>query len=175
MIKKWKLIKSKRVFNTPFMVINNNDYLLPNGKKAHNFYKLERRDYVLIVVFNNDGKILVEKQYRWGANDFVYELPAGWINENEFSLEAAGRELREETGYVLKNAKELGVVYAQPGFCNMSAHIVKGFSDKLLVRKPEFDEEAIELSFMSKEEIQKKIKMGIIKDMGFITAMSFLD
>jgi len=172
--KTWKLIRSDYLLDNPWIKIKDNDYLLPNGKKAEHFYQLVRKNYILVIVQNDEGHILVEKQYRWGVSDFVYEIPAGFINDGEPPLEAAIREVKEETGYVLKNVKLLGEIYPQPGFCTMHAFIIKGTVANLTQSNPEFDEEDIELAFMSIPQIKKDIKKGKIKDMGFISAISFL-
>lgn len=172
--KKWKLLKSKPLIDTPWLKIRDNNYQLPNGKKAEHFYQLVRKNYVLVIVQNDQGQILVERQYRWGVDDFVLEIPAGWINDNEKPTEAATREVAEETGYILKNPELLGEIYAQPGFCTMHAFIVKADAAGITTNTPDPEEEDIKFTFMSIEKIRKLIKDGRIKDMGFISAISFL-
>lgn len=171
---KWRLVNSQIVFDTPYLVIKDNDYLLPNSKKAEHFYQLVRNNYVLVIVQNDQGEILIEKQYRWGVDDFVYELPAGWINESEDSVDAAKREVVEETGYIVRDVVKLGKIYPQPGFCTMHAIIFKAEIESQKTATPEFDEEDTEMEFMSLEKIKSLVKDGTIRDMGLIAALSFL-
>lgn len=117
-LKKWKLVKSKPVFESKWMSIFNNTYKLPDGKVVENYLHLKRPDYVLIIAKDKYGNILLERNYRRGVDDFVYELPAGWIDKGESSSEAAVRELKEETGYG-GEVSEVWEVYPQPAFSSM--------------------------------------------------------
>lgn len=80
---------------------------------------LDKKNAVAIVLFNHDySKVLLVKQFRAGANGMVYELPAGII-EDEDALEAAFRELREETGYSKDDVSDINLIgdyYASPGY-----------------------------------------------------------
>lgn len=95
--KRWKLIKSKPLLQTKWISILKNDYELPDGKVVEGYYQLERPNYVLIVSIDSKKRLVVERNYRRGVNDFVYELPAGWVDKEESPKEAAERELKEET------------------------------------------------------------------------------
>ena len=172
--KKWKLTKSKSLVDTPWLKINDNNYLLPDGKKVEHYYQLVRKNYVLVLVQNDQGQILVEKQYRWGVDDFVLEIPAGFINDQENPVDAAIREVKEETGYLLKDVELVGEIYPQPAFCTMHAFIVTAKATGLTTSTPEPDEEQIQFTFFDLDRIKRDIKDGRIKDMGFISALSFL-
>lgn len=174
-LKSWKKIGSELLIKNPYITVEQNTYILPNGKRAEGYFRLLRSDYVLVLAFNEKREILVEKQYRWGVDDVVYELPAGWINKGEKPEDAAGRECEEETGFVIGETKYLGSIYAQPGFCNMAAHIVTGVIKKETSRKPDYDEEDLELEFISPKKVRELIKKGTIRDMGFAAAMTLFE
>ncbi|MCL4384649.1 NUDIX hydrolase [Patescibacteria group bacterium] len=173
--KKWRLLSSKNLLSTPYLSVQDNDYLLPDGQKARHFYQLIRKDYVLVFVTNDRHEILVEKQYRWGVDDFVYELPAGFLNEGEDPLAAAVREVQEETGYQLKDLTLCGQIYPQPGFCTMRAFVVQASISGLTVKNPEFDETDIPLEFWSLEKVKAAAKQGIIKIWAFFRLLSIFD
>lgn len=65
----------------------------------------------------------MQQQYRRGVDKIVYELPTGWVDKNEKPKKAALRELEEETGYIGRQSKLLGILDAQPGFCTMRAYV----------------------------------------------------
>jgi ADP-ribose pyrophosphatase len=169
-MKKWTLISSRPTFESKWMTIKSNDYELPNGKLAKEYLHLDRPDYVLIVA-HKDNSLLVEKQYRRGVDDFVYELPAGWIDKDETPEKAASRELKEETGYLGK-AAFLGTIYPQPGFSSMLAHIVEvQLNDEITDRELENDER-IEFEFIEFNNLDAMVVDGKCKDMGMLAALN---
>jgi len=96
---------------------------------------------VLAVDDGADGpRILLEKQYRHAAGRFLYEIPAGRIDEGESELKAAKRELEEETGYSARSWKRILRFWASPGFVAeaMSLYLARGL--KLGQARPEADE-----------------------------------
>lgn len=81
-------------------------------------------DWVSIMV-EKEGKLLVEKQFRYGANDYVEEFPCGMVEKGEDPLDAAVRELEEETGYKLldkTNVIKMGVTSPNPAFMTNTMH-----------------------------------------------------
>jgi ADP-ribose pyrophosphatase len=169
--KKWKLVEKKLVWESKWMSIEDRTYNLPNGKRGEGYFHMNRTDYVLVLAFDEQNRMVVERQFRRGVDDFVYEVPAGAIDKGETPIEAAKRELKEETGYSGEGnlVKE---IYTQPGFTDMKAYVVVlHITDKNGQHAREHDEE-IEFEMMTMEEIEKMVKNGEIKDMGFLTALA---
>ena len=86
--------------------------------------KIKAPDWVSIMV-EKEGKLLVEKQFRYGANDFIEEFPCGIVENDEDPLEAARRELAEETGIMLLDKTEivkLGQTNPNPAFMTNTMH-----------------------------------------------------
>lgn len=97
MIYKWKLIKSEIVLDK-FYKVARRCYKLPNGKEK-DFYIALQNNTVIILPITQDNQVVLTRQYRPGPDQIITELPAGRIEEGEKVLEAAARELLEETGY----------------------------------------------------------------------------
>lgn len=72
-------------------------------------------DTVLILPILPDGRIVLERQYRYSAGKYLYELPAGHIDEGESPHHTAVRELEEETGYTARSVKQVFKAYPSPG------------------------------------------------------------
>lgn len=174
-MKKWKLKKSEPLFKSKWMSLYSNSYKLPNGKVIDDYLHLDRADYVLVLAVRNGKELLVEKQYRRGVDEFNFELPAGWIDKDESPLNAASRELKEETGYEGRRGRVLSELYAQPAFCSMKAHVVllEVGGGKPQKQKIE-DDENIEFYFIEISKVKEMIKKGGIIDMGFLSAFSLL-
>ncbi|MBN1168923.1 NUDIX hydrolase [Candidatus Woesebacteria bacterium] len=172
--KRWKLLKSKPIFETKWMSLYSNDYELPNGKVAKDYFHLARPNYVLIIAIDDSDRIVVEKNYRRGVDDFVYELPAGWLDEGETPEEAAERELKEETGYIGK-AEMVGELYPQPGFSSMKAYGALVRINKEDKGEQELGhDEHIDYELIDLDEVQKMLKDGKIKDMGFLSLLTLV-
>lgn len=170
--KRWKLLKSKPILENKWLSVYSNDYELPDGKVGKNYYHLSRPNYVLIIAIDDSNRIVVQKNYRRGVNDFVYELPAGWIEKDESPIEAAERELKEEAGYS-GEATLLGELYPQPGFSSMRAYgaLVKITSNDKGEQELGHDEH-IEYKLFEIDEVYKMITEGKIKDMGFLSVLA---
>jgi ADP-ribose pyrophosphatase len=123
---------------------------------------------VVILAMDNtknkkDPWIVMERQYRHAANQFLWELPAGKLEAGEDPVAGAQRELEEETGYRAKKWKPLVEYYASPGFLGES---MKVFLAEGLVAgeaHPEDDEE-IELRLVKLSDVIKMIDKGAIMD-----------
>jgi 8-oxo-dGTP pyrophosphatase MutT (NUDIX family) len=102
----WEIISSRQVLDTPFLKIRCEELALPDGTTLDEYYIIENRGWVGIVPVTEDGRIIINKQYKHGIGQEVLEFPAGGIDENEADpLIAAHRELMEETGYSVDSDK----------------------------------------------------------------------
>lgn len=70
-----------------------------------------------------DPQILLLRQYRYAAEDFIYEVPAGRINPGEDAATCASRELTEETGCTAERVEHLYSMYTTPGFTDEQIHV----------------------------------------------------
>jgi len=111
----------------------------------------------------DDPTILIERQYRHAANDFLLELPAGRIEPGEAPLAAAKRELIEETGFRAKRWSKLVRYYASPGFLAETMQIYLAQDIRPGVAQPEIDEK-ITLRHIPLSELVRDIQEGKILD-----------
>ena len=96
----WEVVSTHRVLDTPYLKIRREHVVLPNGTVIPDYYIIENRGWVGIVPFTEDGRFLLNRQYKHGIGLVVVEFPAGMIEEHEDNpLLTAHRELMEETGY----------------------------------------------------------------------------
>lgn len=118
---------------------------------------LEAPDWVNVVAVTTDGKIVMVEQYRFGVGELTIEPVGGMIDEGEESLEAAKRELLEETGFGDGNWRYLGSVQANPAIHDNLCHhwLVEDVS---LVQAPTPDDgEAIAVHLMTLDEVKQAI------------------
>jgi ADP-ribose pyrophosphatase len=83
---------------------------------------VEHPGAVAIIALDEAERVLLVKQYRHAVRAVTLEIPAGTLEPDEDPLEAAQRELREETGYRAGQLERLGVIYTAPGFSTEYIH-----------------------------------------------------
>ena len=112
---KFELIDSERIFEGRVFTIRRDNLRTPDGRTTK-FDIVEHHGSVVIVPVDEEGNLLLVRQYRHAAVDNLLELPAGVLELNEEPALSAARELREETGMAAKNLVELGKFYLAPGY-----------------------------------------------------------
>ena len=98
--RKWKDLESKKLLSKgTWMNLRQEKVQLPSGAIVPEWFVLEFPEWINIIAITKDGDFVMEDQYRHALGETHYELPAGVVDEGETPLEAAKRELTEETGY----------------------------------------------------------------------------
>ncbi|MGZ3417295.1 MAG: NUDIX hydrolase [Polyangiales bacterium] len=90
------------------------------GRSIHTF---ETDDWCNVVPVTREGNIVLVTQHRFGIESRSIEIPGGIVDEGEAPIEAARRELHEETGYVCDDIVPLGVVHANPALQPTRLHM----------------------------------------------------
>ncbi|MCR4326124.1 MAG: NUDIX hydrolase [Candidatus Roizmanbacteria bacterium] len=95
----WKLIKRNKSYSSKFVNVYEDTVQLPSGKIIENYTVVEKPSIVMIVATDAHNNLLILKEYKYAANEVLLTLPAGHLKEKEDPVEAAKRELFEETGF----------------------------------------------------------------------------
>ena len=104
----------KEIFDGVIVNLVVDTVTLPNGATATREMILHN-GAVCVVPITDDGRIIMERQFRYPFNEVIWEIPAGKIDKGETDpLAAARRELREETGYEAENMEFIGMYYPSP-------------------------------------------------------------
>jgi len=132
----------------------------------------------VVVLAVDDSKspprVLLERQYRYAADDYLWELPAGHIDPGEEPAHAAKRELLEETGFSAKHWKRALKFFVSPGILDetMDVYLATGLTRGKA--EPE-DDERIQTRFFSLPAALKMAHSGVIKDAKTLTSLFWLD
>ncbi len=132
-------------------------------KHTHKKYVVLHCGGVGVLPFIDPKTVLLVKQYRYPIDEILLEVPAGRIDEGEDPLEAAQRELQEETHYKAQKIEPLGTLYPSPGFCTEKVYVYAAHN---LTRSPLPKDlgEVIELIALPFTKALEKVKNGEIND-----------
>src|SRR5262249_52439963 len=141
-LKKARLLSSRQAYRGPVFSVTTDEVLEPTGIRARRDIVRHSGSVVVLAVDESfpSPRVLLEKQYRHAAGKFLYELPAGRIDEGERELEAAKRELLEETGYSARTWKRILRFWASPGFVAETMSLYLARSLRPGQARPENDE-----------------------------------
>ena len=117
-MKKWKTLSSEYLHRRPWLTVRKDVVQLPNGVIHDEYYVLEYPTWVNIIARTRNGKYVMVEQYRHGLHEIFTELVAGIAEPGEEPIEAARRELLEETGYGNGEWRLNMVICANPGSQN---------------------------------------------------------
>jgi ADP-ribose pyrophosphatase len=164
---KAQILSSEVVWQGPVFRVERDKLIEPGGYENQRDIIRHNGSVVILAIDNSRNKknpwVVMERQYRHAANQFLWELPAGKLEEGEEPVAGAKRELAEETGYVAKKWKPLVEYFASPGFLGeaMKVYLAEGLvaGDA----HPEEDEK-IELRLVKLSDVLKMIDKGMIQD-----------
>ena len=167
-----RVLSSKTVFRGRVFSVVTDRVAEPNGVIAQRDVIRHPGSIVVLAVDESTGnpRILLERQYRYAANAYMWELPAGRIDEGETKLAAAKRELLEETGYTAKKWTRALRFYASPGFVDETMDVY--LAEKLIKgeAQPEEDER-IAARLVPLEQVVRMVMTGKITDAKTMTSV----
>lgn len=174
--KQVRVLSSRWVFRGPVFGVTSDVVVEPSGVKARRDTVRHQGSVVVLAVDGADGcepRVLLERQYRYPANDYLWELPAGRIDEGEAALAAAKRELLEETGYTAQHWERALFFYASPGFCDETMTIYQACGLKRGAAQPEEDE-VISKRLFPLSAALRMVHTGTIRDGKTIAGLFWL-
>lgn len=158
-----KQLSSENVFKGVLLDVYCDDIELPNGRNAKREY-IKHVGAACVVPVDNDGNIIIEKQFRYPFHKVLTEIPAGKLDSKEEPhLEAALRELREETGFTAEKMVYLGEFLPT---CAYSDEVIHMYLATGLTKGEQQldDDEFVGVEKMPLNEAVKEIMAGNITD-----------
>lgn len=157
-----KLISSKEITKNKIFRVTLDDAVDPGGFEIKRFIVQHRGSAVMMPVDENN-RILLVRQYRLPARRYLWELPAGSIDEGETALQTARRELVEETGYRAKSWQKLAEFFPSPGFLaeKMTIYLATGLTAG---EATPMEDERIEVRWFTAKQVDDMLRAGKILD-----------
>lgn len=168
-----KQLDSRLMYDGNFITVRKDNVLLPDGSTSTREY-ITHPGAVAVLALLDNGKLVMERQFRYPLHREFIELPAGKIDDQEHILDCAKRELLEETGYVAKEWIHLTTAWPCIGYADerMEYFLARGLSHE---GRQLDDGEFLEVFELSLEEALEWVRLGKIDDSKTIVGLFWLD
>ena len=167
-----KITSSKEVYNCGLFRVTEDEAVDPKTGFHIKRSVVRHIGSAVIMAVDRKKRVLLVRQYRLPAEKYLWELPAGRLDPGEKPLQAARRELKEETGYRARQWTRLASYFASPGFVQERMTIFLA-EDLTGGEATPMDDEQIEARWFTKKELAEMIESGKIDDgktlIGFLT------
>jgi 8-oxo-dGTP pyrophosphatase MutT (NUDIX family) len=170
-----RILSSRLVYRGPVFWVTSERVLEPSGVRVLREVVRHTGSVVVLATMadRRETLVLLERQYRHAAKSYLWELPAGRIDEGERALAAAKRELLEETGYTARHWKKILKFYASPGFVAEPMTVFWARGLKAGPAQPEADE-VIEQHLVPLSKALRMVLRGTIRDAKTISSVLWL-
>jgi 8-oxo-dGTP pyrophosphatase MutT (NUDIX family) len=158
-INAWTVNRSSTIMKDSWIDLRADDCTTPTGVDISPYYVLRYPDWAHSICLDQDDRVCVVKQYRHGAARVMMELPGGVVEADEVPLEAAKRELLEETGIRANQWRACGDFSPNPATHTNRFHV---FACRVQsIEAPRLDaSEEIRSEFLTLDELQVAIETG---------------
>ncbi len=169
----WEEIRMEHVVQDEWIDFRRSAYRFPDGSEFEPYYSYSRRDYVVIVASDEEGNYLCVRQFRHGIKEVTTEFPAGGIEREdgreygknradfaEDALEAAKRELMEETGYESEQWRQLLIEPSNATIADNYAYLFEAKNCRKVAGQDLDDTEFLNVKKLTESEIEALIREG---------------
>jgi ADP-ribose pyrophosphatase len=167
-----KITASKEVYNCGLFRVTEDEAVDPKTGFQIKRSVVRHAGSAVIMAVDQKKRVLLVRQYRLPAEEYLWELPAGRLDAGEKPLGASKRELKEETGYRARKWTRLASFFVSPGYVQERMTIFLA-EDLTAGEATPMDDERIEARWFTRKELAEKIESGKIDDaktlIGFLT------
>lgn len=162
-VQQWITKKSEILYSTSFFKLRKDTVYMPHRDKEHPIFIADHHDWVNIIAITEDNNVVFTRQYRHGIQQVCLEIPGGMVESiDKNPIDAAKRELLEETGYTGDDIQYLGKITPNPAFNTNHVHPYL-FKNVQKVAGQNLDPtEEIEILLIPLKDIPELIKKGEI-------------
>jgi 8-oxo-dGTP pyrophosphatase MutT (NUDIX family) len=170
----WEILRSKYVVKDRWLSLRADDCRNADGQVIAPYYVLEYPPLVNVLALTPEHNVVLVKQYRHGIRQVILELPGGALDEQDASiLDAAQRELREETGYAAEEWRETGTFCASPNNHTNTCYCFLAFGARYVTEPQREPTEHIEVVLMSLDELLERAYRAELRHSHHVASLFF--
>jgi ADP-ribose pyrophosphatase len=166
-----RMLTSRRLYEGRILNLRVDEVEMPGGRRTVREV-IEHRAAVGVLPLTGRESVFLVRQFRYALGEETLEICAGLVEEGEDLKEAAVREMREELGHSPGVLREIGRIYASPGFCTeyLALFLATDLSASSL---PQDDDENVQTAEIPYEKIPALLADGVVKDAKTFAALSW--
>jgi ADP-ribose pyrophosphatase YjhB (NUDIX family) len=169
---RWKKLSQKLLLEHPRITVYEDEVELPSGHKTHYVRFAKNKDAACILAVNTEGKILLQREYSYPPNEWLYQVPGGAIEDGESPQDGAARELAEESS-LKGDLKLLGWYYLDNRRKDSKFFVFLATNISEDTSKTQDIEEELEDYWFTEQEIDEMIRNGELVTYSGLAAWAF--
>lgn len=173
--REWERVESEVVAEYKIFNVRRHVARSPRTGDVHEFHVLDVPSCVKVIPFTADGRIVMVEQFRHAVQRVSLEFPAGAMDDGENAVEAAVRELEEETGYCSKSAELLGAFDPDPALQSNPVSVVLARECTSSGERHQDPGEDVSVQVVAVDELAELIRTGEIRSAHTIAAWSLYE
>ena len=158
-----KILSSEYISQHQYFTARKDSYQTAGGKIVEPYFVVELPTSAAAMAITEDNEVIMVKQYRHPLNEYILEIPGGFIDAGEQPQAAIERELLEETGYTFSSFHYLGITAANPGLLNNFTHLFLAQGGKKTAAQSLDANEEIEIILKPLQEVKLMLLHNEIK------------
>ena len=176
----WEEVKTEHIVQDEWIDFRRSAYRFPDGTVFEPYYSYSKRDYVVVVALDEEGRYICVRQYRQGIKEVTTEFPAGGLDfedgkkhgpkDEEKALKDAKRELLEETGYVSEEWTHLLTIPSNATISDNYAYLYCARNCRRVDEQHLDDTEFLNVELHTREEMEALIKCGKFQQVDHVAA-----
>jgi ADP-ribose pyrophosphatase len=174
-LRPWTVLSERTILDAPpFLHVAAEDIRLPSGRVVENYYRVRMPDVATIYAETEQRQVIVLRSYRHGIRDTCLGFPGGHLVPDELALDAARRELREETGYEATAWRLLGTYVTNANHRCQTNHFFHATGCRLITAPDLTDLEETEIMLMTTAELDAALARGEFPFVGQIALLAMV-
>jgi ADP-ribose pyrophosphatase len=172
-IRPWKVLEQEQLLSAPpWLHVYRERVQLPSERILDDFYRVVLPDFAVVLPVTTTGEILLVRGYKHGLGRATLTVPAGLMNPGEPPLDAARRELLEETGYEAAEWKQLGRFIVDGNRQCGTMHLFLARNARAITSPQHDDAEELHIQLMQREQVLEALRAGDIATLAGAAAVT---